>query len=341
MGEIGRRDFLKIAAASIAAAAAGIFPSLANESEQENAWPDPSRHVFVIGDLHLTRKDPYAEMPILLDALESLSRGRRGFHIIFNGDLLEFPDKEKYCENGEWQWNQFLVLHSLLSTSGFIPHILLGNHDGSESLARAITGGKIPEENFGKSAFSLESGSRIILLSGMTPKYFDHKFLRKELEYNSPRDAFVFSHFPPDSMPSPIECLNKRPGYGIIAWNPAVLKAISYHGATLISSHLHSPFIGTYYSHRIGRPVKIISTPSFSYDLPYFVPADPNKRVFGITLLDTSTKGGRAFFFDKEKRFHIPKREVESYHGKYSPVDFNRKAIPGFPPNPFFIPRRG
>jgi hypothetical protein len=341
LGETSRRDFLKAAAAAFAAAALSPISANEQESGKDGGFPDPSRHVFVIGDLHLTRKDPYAEIPILLDSLESLSRGKKGFHIIFNGDLLEFPSMEQYCDNAEWQWEQFLILNSLLNNSGFIPHILLGNHDGSERLARSILREKVPEENFGTAAFSMEDGARLILLSGMTPKLFDANFLRDELVRGPSGNTFVFSHFPPDSMPSAIECLNKRPGYGIIVWNKAALHHISRYGATLISSHLHSPFIGAYFSHLLGKPVSVISTPSFSYDLPYFNPVDPKKREFGITILDTSIKGGRALFFDKDKHFHIPRREVASYHGKYVPQNFLRKVIPGFPPNQFFfIPKR-
>ncbi len=344
MVETGRRDFLKVAAASLAAAAAGVFPSLANESEceQNTGMPDPSRHVFIIGDLHLTRKDPYPEMPVLLDSLESLSRGKKGFHLVFNGDFLEFPDKGDHCENAEWQWRQFLVLNSMLSNSGFISHLVFGNHDGPEPLARKLAGDAIPPENMGNSAFSLKNGARIILISGKEPRFFDAIFLRDQLIASPPGHTFVFSHFPPDSMPSQIECLNRRPGYGIIARNPKIARMISSSGATLVSSHLHSPFIGEYLSHLLEKPINVISTPSFSYDLPYFVPVREGKRIFGITALDTSIGRGRAFFFDKDKRFHIPGREVESYHGKYLPGDFSRRRmIPGFPPNQFFlIPKR-
>jgi hypothetical protein len=337
LGETSRRDFLKAAAAAFAAAALNPISANEQEADKKGGFPDPSRHVFVVGDLHLTRKDPYAEMPILLGALESLSNGKKGFHIIFNGDLLEFPSMEEDCGNAKWQWEQFLILNSLLSNAGFITHILLGNHDGSEEFARQTTKDRIPAENFGTSAFSVENGARLILLSGMTPKLFDAAFLRNELSIGPAGHTFAFSHFPPDSMPSEIECLNKRPGYGIIAWNIAALRQISRYGATLISSHLHSPFIGSYHSHLLEKPVNVISTPSFSYNLPYFHPIIPGKRSFGITVLDTSVERGRAIFFDKDKHFHIPRREVDSYHGKYAPGDFSRRIIPGFPPNQFFF----
>ncbi|MEM4272394.1 MAG: metallophosphoesterase, partial [Candidatus Bilamarchaeaceae archaeon] len=324
--------------ASIAAAAAGVFPSLANESEsaKDRGFPDPSRHVFVVGDLHLTRKDPYSEMPILLDSLKSLSRGRKGFHIIFNGDLLEFPSMQEYCENGEWQWKQFLVLHSLLQSAGFITHVVLGNHDGDEGFARSLIGQAIPPENIGTSSFVFENGSRIILLSGMRPDKIDNKFLADELEKGEKGKTFVFSHFPPDSISSHIKWLNKRPGYGLIAWNREAIQAISKSGATLISSHIHSPFIGRYFSCLLEKPVNVVSTPSFSYDLPFFMPTPRGKRIFGITILDTSIRSGGALFFDKDKRFPAPKRNAKSYNGRYIPGDFSRKAVPGFRPNHFF-----
>jgi len=147
-----------------------------------NTGFEPKNNIFVVGDLHLTRHSNYAskKASTILSSLKALSGGKTGFHLIFNGDMVEFPNIAKTCKNGRWQWEEFARLYISLKEIGFIPHLNFGNHDGSREFAQEVLDGLVPEEHIGNSSFVLGE-TKFILLSGIHPSKLDCGFLNSEL----------------------------------------------------------------------------------------------------------------------------------------------------------------
>ncbi|MDD5172417.1 MAG: metallophosphoesterase [Candidatus ainarchaeum sp.] len=305
---ITRREFL---AGALAFGAVQLIPS------KVEAQFNPTDHVFVVGDLHLTRNDPAKKSDALISSLVSISNRSAGFHVIFNGDMLEFPNLAEMCDSGAWQWDQFAALYARLKTAGFIPHLVFGNHDGSEDFARRMLDGLVPPEHIGNSSFHLENGIRFILLSAMHPTDLDARFLHKELRKNAGNPAIVACHFPPDAL----TYIPGRAGRHYDFWSKAeILHALSDSHLPLVCSHSHAPFLGNYVSYALGGPIHFVSTPSLTYTLPYVGTDILPPRIFGITVLDSRNFLNGTEFFNADKSFMPPKETVESRKGRYRPL---------------------
>ncbi len=308
MGGITRRNFLIGAAAF---GAAQLFPSLAYEGEL-----DPKQHVFVVGDLHLTRDNPAKKGPALVSALGALVGGREGFHLIFNGDMVEFPNLAETCRNGGWQWDEFARFYISLKETGFIPHLNFGNHDGSEEFARSVLEGVIPEERIGNSSFMLGE-TKFILLSGMRPEELDYGFLDSELGRNREKRIVVATHFPPDKLTWIKDKAGKNPGYNL--WvKKEILERIANARADILFSHAHAPFAGTYTSCGLKEMLRVVGTPSVTYTLPYLKTDFRPPQVAGITVLDVRDFM-KAKFFDGKRAFNPQRLRVESRKGRFEP----------------------
>ncbi len=308
MGRLTRRHFL------IGSGAVGLLQLIPFSA---SGGHEPENHVFVVGDLHLTRDNSREKSSAILSSLVSLSEGRRGFHVIFNGDIVEFPNLAESCVDGKRQWDEFARLYVGLKRAGFIPHLVFGNHDGSKEFAESILSGLVPSENMGNSTFSLGNNVMFILLSAIHPREFDTGFLSMELQKSRGKRAIIATHFPPDSI-TYIERNRHLPGYSF--WRKEeVLHLVSEAGFPLVCSHSHAPFAGAYHSRGIAKPISVVSTPSVTYTLPYMGTKFVPPRVLGITVLDTRNVVGGAKFFDGKKAFRPQRLMVESRKGRYLP----------------------
>ena|GEM_PF-1800317 len=310
--EITRRQMI-IGAAALGAMQ--LIPSLSYEGELE-----PKCQVFVVGDLHLTRRPKHAQekAAMLLSSLKALAMGKVGFHLIFNGDVLEFPNLAKTCENGAWQWEEFARLYTSLREIGFIPHLNFGNHDGSEEFARDNLKGLIPDEYIGNSSFAL-GGTKFILLSGTHPTELDGGFLNSELESGRGRRIIVATHYPPDKLTWRRDKWGKKLSYDI--WRKQkIMQMLSIAGASVVCSHSHSPFVGEYASGRLNQNLNVVGTPSVTYTLPYLKTDLKPKRVAGITIVDTRDFLRGTKFFDGKRAFRPGRLSIESKKGKYLPL---------------------
>ncbi len=280
---------------------------------------DPENNVFVVGDLHLTRhgNNAHEKASKLISALGELSGGREGFHLIFNGDMLEFPNLAETCENAGWQWDEFARLYIGLRNLGFIPHLNFGNHDGSEEFARYILRGLVPEGHIGNSSFVLGE-TKFILLSGIHPEKLDYGFLDSELSRDTEKRVIVATHFPPDKLTWIKDKFGKLPGYSL--WvKKEILERISRANASVLCSHSHAPFAGMYESGGLERDLRVVGTPSITYTLPYIGTEFKPPRVLGITVLDTKSFVRGARFFNGRKAFRPARLRVESRKGRYNP----------------------
>jgi hypothetical protein len=306
---ITRREFL---AGALAFGAVQLIPL------NVEAQFDPADHVFVVGDLHLTRNDPAKTSDALVSSLVSISSMSAGFHVIFNGDMLEFPNLAEMCDNGAWQWDNFAALYARLERAGFISHLVFGNHDGSEDFARRMLDGLVPPERIGNSSFHLENGMNFILLSAMHPTDLDAGFLNEELRRSAGNPAIVACHFPPDAL---TYIPGKRTDRHYDLWNKVeILHTISDSRLPLVCSHSHAPFLGDYVSYALGQPLPFVSTPSLTYTLPYMGTDVLPPRIFGITVLDSRNFLKGTEFFNVDKSFRPPKAEIESRKGRYRPA---------------------
>ncbi len=306
---INRRQFL---AGASAFAAVGLLPSISYERELE-----PKKHVFVVGDLHLTNNDnPSGRAEILVSALKELAGGKKGFHIILNGDMLEFPNLAETCKNGGWQWEVFAQLYVSLKEIGFVPHLNFGNHDGSEKFAREILRGLAPEEHIGNSSFVL-GGTKFVLLSGIHPEKLDAGFLGSELKSGKGEKLVVATHFPPDKLTWVKDKFGKEPGYNLRV-KEEILESIVKARADVLCSHSHSPFSGTYSGCGLKGKIRVVGTPSVTYALPYLRTDFKPRQVAGITVLDVRDFM-KAKYFDGKKPFRPPHLRIESRKGMYRP----------------------
>ena len=305
---ISRRKFLAGAAAF---GAVNLIPSVSYETE-----PEPRNHIFVVGDLHLTRDNPSEKASALVESLASISGGKRGFNLIFNGDMLEFPNLAETCSNGEQQWKQFARLYVSLKERGFIPRLNFGNHDGSEELARGALRGIVREEYIGNSSFMVGE-TRFILLSGIHPEKLDADFLSSELESEKVKKLVVATHFPPDKLTWVNDKWGRKVGYNLWA-KKELLKTILKARAGMVCSHSHSPFAGTYSGCGLKEKLVVVGTPSVTYALPYMRTDFRPPRVTGITLVDVRDLM-KTRYFDGKKAFRPPHIRVESRKGIYQP----------------------
>lgn len=306
---ITRRQFLVGAAAF---GAVELLPSTSYEWELE-----PKKHVFVVGDLHLTNNDePRRRASILVSALKELAGGQEGFHLIFNGDMLEFPNLAETCKNGGWQWEEFAQLYVSLKEIGFTPHLNFGNHDGSEQFAWEILKGLVPEEHIGNSSFVL-GGTKFVLLSGIHPEKLDCGFLNSELNSGRGERLVVATHFPPDKLTWVKDKFGKKPGYNLRV-KEEILESIVKARADVVCSHSHSPFAGTYSGCGLKEKIRVVGTPSVTYTLPYLRTDFKPRQVAGITVLDVRDFM-KAKYFDRKKAFRPPHIRVESRKGTYQP----------------------
>ncbi|MBD3390203.1 hypothetical protein GF415_04610 [Candidatus Micrarchaeota archaeon] len=305
---LSRRQLLAGAAAF---GAVKLIPSISYETE-----PEPGNSIFVVGDLHLTRDNPSEKASALVESLASLSGGKRGFHLIFNGDMLEFPNLAETCINGEWQWEQFARLYISLKERGFIPHLNFGNHDGSEELARGVLRGTVREEHIGNSSFMVGE-TRFILLSGIHPEKLDVDFLDSELWAGGSRRRVVATHFPPDKLTWVTDRWGRKVGYNLWA-KKELLEKIVKARADILCSHAHSPFAGTYSGCGLKQKLVVVGTPSVTYALPYLRTDFRPPRVAGITVLDVRDTI-EARYFDGKRAFRPPHIRVKSRRGVYQP----------------------
>ncbi|MBD3398321.1 hypothetical protein GF412_03870 [Candidatus Micrarchaeota archaeon] len=308
---ITRRQLLVGAAAL---GAAKLIPSGAIGEEDEF---DPGKHVFVVGDLHLTNTDnPRGRAEMLVSSLEFLAGGKKGFHLIFNGDMLEFPNLAETCKNGGWQWEEFARLYLSLRELGFVPHLNFGNHDGSEHFAWEVLRGVISPEYIGNSSFVVGE-TKFILLSGIHPEKLDAGFLDSELESGKGKRLVVATHFPPDKLTWVRDKFGKKPGYNL--WvKKEILETIVRARADVLCSHSHSSFAGIYSGCGLKEKIRVVGTPSVTYTLPYLRTDFRPPQVAGITVLDVRDFM-KAKYFDGKKAFRPPHLRVESRKGTYRP----------------------
>lgn len=312
MDGITRRQLI---VGAVACSAVKLLPSVAFG---EGGF-DPENNVFVVGDLHLTNEgNPRERASMLLSSLKHLSGGIEGFHLIFNGDMLEFPNLAESCKNGGWQWEEFARLYVSLREVGFIPHLNFGNHDGSEEVARYILRGLVPEEHIGNSSFVVGE-TKFVLLSGIHPEKLDYGFLDSELIRDKEKRMVVATHFPPDKMTWVKDKFGKHPGYNL--WvKKEVIERISRADASVLCSHSHAPFAGMYKSHGLERNIRVVGTPSVTYTLPYLKTDFRPPRILGITVLDTRSFMRETKFFNGRKAFRPTRLRVESRKGRYVPL---------------------
>ena len=291
--------------------AAKLIPSVAFGEEFE-----PENNVFVVGDLHLTRDNPAKKGPALVSALGELVGGREGFHLIFNGDMVEFPNLAETCRTGGQQWEEFARLYVSLREVGFVPHLNFGNHDGSEEFARDILRGLVPEGHIGDSSFMLGE-TKFILLSGIHPEKLDAGFLDSELGKNREKRVVVATHFPPDKLTWINDKAGKNPGYNL--WvKKEILERIANARADILFSHAHAPFAGTYTSCGLKEMLRVVGTPSVTYTLPYLKTDFRPPQVAGVTVLDVRDFM-KAKFFDGKRAFNPQRLRVESKKGRFEP----------------------
>lgn len=314
MGGFTRRQFL---VASAILGAAQLIPSPSLEST-ESAF-EPGRHVFVVGDLHIARDNPEEKREALVSALEFLSGGREGFHLIFNGDIVDFPNLKKTCGDGGWQWEEFARIYEALNGKGFRQHLVLGNHDGEEKFARNVLRGLAPREGIGNSSFIMENGAKFILLSALHPDYINTGFFASERKGFGKRVALA-THYPPDKLVYNPRMEEKKGDVGYVLWvKKNLLHSLSKRGIPVICSHSHAPFDGEYSSKELRKKVRVIATPACTYPLPYRGTEIAPPRVLGITVVDTQDFSWKAKFFDGKKAFRPAQMAVESRRGKYLP----------------------
>ena len=300
------------------AAAFGVAKLIPSVAFGEEEGLTPKEHVFVVGDLHLTHsgKYTYVKTSRMVSALKELAEGKEGFHLIFNGDIVEFPNLAESCKNGGWQWEEFARLYISLRKLGFIPHLNFGNHDGSEGFARDILRGLVPEEHIGDSSFMLGE-TKFILLSGIHPSKLDSGFLDSELRRDREKRVVVATHFPPDKLTWIKDKWGKNPGYNL--WvKKEMLERIANARADLLFSHAHAPFAGTYTSCGFKEMLRVVGTPSVTYTLPYLKTDFRPPRVAGITVLDVRDFM-KAKFFDGKRAFRPTRVRMESRKGRYEP----------------------
>jgi len=311
MGGFSRREFLLSTAAF---GATYLLPSSALEGEL-----DPSHNVFVVGDLHLTNSDGVEKKAaVIVSALKTLAGGKTGFHLIFNGDFLEFPNLAKTAKNAAWQWEQFAKLLIPLKEAGFIPHLVFGNHDGEVSFGKDVLRGVIPQELIGDSSFEVAE-NRFILIGGIHPSELDYGFLDSELTAARGKRIIVATHYPPDKLTYLTDKFGEKVGYNLWA-KPEIIQRIAKTNASIVSSHAHSPFAGSYDSCSLGRKIDVLATPSVTYTLPYLRTEFKPPRVSGITLLNLKDPVGRAKFYDGKKAFRPSRIRVDARKGRFVPL---------------------
>ncbi|MCP4648334.1 MAG: hypothetical protein GY852_11495 [bacterium] len=280
---------------------------------------NPENNVFVVGDLHLTNEEkPREKVSMLVSALKHLAEGKEGFHLIFNGDMVEFPNLAETCKNGGWQWEEFARLYLSVRELGFVPHLNFGNHDGSEHFAWEVLRGTVPPEYIGNSSFMV-GRTKFILLSGMHPEKLDSGFLDSELGINRDKQMIVASHFPPDKLTWIRDKFGKQPGYNL--WvKKEIIKMITEANASVLCSHSHSPFAGIYKSRGIEKNIMVVGTPSVTHALPYLGTEFRPPQVLGITVIDTRSFVRGTRFFNGKKAFRPARLRVESRKGTFKPL---------------------
>ena len=318
MGGVTRRKFILSTAAF---GATCLLPSIAIEGELE-----PEQNVFVIGDLHLTNNDGVRKKAAeIVSALKTLAGGKTGFHLIFNGDFLEFPNLAKTAKNASWQWEQFAKLLLPLKEAGFIPHLVFGNHDGEVSFGKDALRGIIPSELIGDSSFEVAE-NRFILVGGIHPSELNYGFLDSELSAAQGKRTIVATHYPPDKLTYLNDKFGKKVGYNLWA-KPEIIERIAKTNASIISSHAHSPFAGSYDSCRLGRKINVLVTPSVTYTLPYLRTEFRPARVLGITILNLKDSVGKAKFYDGKKAFRPSGIRVDARKGSFVPLPVRLRRV--------------
>ena len=304
MGGFTRRQFL---IASAVLGATQLIPSPSLGSTEGSL--EPGRHVFFVGDLHIARDNPEEKREALVSSLEFLCGGQKGFHLVYNGDMLDFPNLAQNCENAGWQWEEFAKIYVALKERGFVQHLVLGNHDGSEMLARSALRGVVPRESMGNSSFVLENGAKFILLSGIHPARLNFGFFSSERKGFGGRVALA-THFPPDKITYNPRKKERKGDPGYVLWvKKGMLYALSERKIPVICSHAHALFDGEYSSDMLRKNVRVISTPACTYPLPYRGTEITPPRVLGITVVDAKDFSWKAKFFDGKKAFRGRIRE--------------------------------
>ena len=236
--------------------------------------------------------------------------------MIFNGDMLEFPNLAENCRNAGWQWEEFARLYLSLRELGFVPHLNFGNHDGSEEFARNVLKGLVPEKHVGNSSFVVGE-TKFIVLSGIHPEKLDVGFLDSELESRKGKKPVVATHFPPDKLAWVTDKFGEKAGHNL--WpKKEILESIVRARADVICSHSHAPFAGIYSSYGLGGKIRVVGTPSVTYALPYLRTDFKPQQVAGITVLDVRDFM-KAKYFDGKKAFRPPHIRVESRKGRFEP----------------------
>lgn len=325
MGKLGRREFTKLALLGAAAVATSSWVA---ETPTHNL--DPNRHFFVIGDLHHKMDEGYEEKTAaIISSLWILAEGKRGFHVVFNGDMIHFPKGKLECRDQEEQWERFSGLYLKLKEEGFIPHLVFGNHDGPRELAKTLLAGIAPREEMEDYVLQVGKDTKLIMLSASKPAETSLEFLKRELGLDKGMRKVVLSHFPPDQLSFIPGLVYGTKPMGLWA-GKGVLEAISSARVPLISSHSHTEFAGEYSSKKLEFPIEFLGTPSVFRPLKYWETEIYAKRALGITLVDSRNIAANARFFNGWKPIWARKWRVRAPRGEFAelhiPQRLARKA---------------
>ncbi|MBU0532811.1 metallophosphoesterase [Candidatus Micrarchaeota archaeon] len=219
---------------------------------------------------------------------------RPGDNIVFLGDIFDLPNGSRDETRIRQAWDALLPFLQELEASGVNVFLILGNHDGTHSVASDVVGdyfgelygtpGELPAN------FTLIDGNgALICMSGRNVDRLDAEYLRNELETLESMGithVTIASHFPLDSI------AGLQPNSGrirsTIVSEDGLLQILQNFQNTLditvVSGHQHVPYIGRYTGSGLNSLLAIM-VPSIKR--AYYYWGDSQRTETGHVVLDS------------------------------------------------------